>query len=122
MTALQVITILFLHFVADFILQTRYQAENKYYNINALVGHTLVYSLVVTVFITLTPFMLITGWDKIITFFVVTFMTHSITDAITSNVSRQFYKKQNMFSFWVTIGFDQFLHFVQLFVLYQWLI
>jgi uncharacterized protein DUF3307 len=45
-----VISILFIHFVADFIFQTDYMALNKSKNNLALVTHTIVYTSIFMLF------------------------------------------------------------------------
>lgn len=98
--------ILFLHWFSDFILQTREMAERKSHSIKWLTYHVVIYSL---------PFLLLNP-----IFGVITFITHWITDFITSKVSSSFYKKGNNKGFWAIIGFDQFIHTITLLFTYVW--
>lgn len=52
------------------------------------------------------------NWDLVQAgqFFVVTYLAHFVTDAVTSRISSYFYKKGDTHNFFVIIGFDQWLH------------
>ena len=124
------------HFLADFILQTDWMAINKSKRWDALFVHVGIYTLV----------MLIVTWS--IPLAVVTFGAHFLTDAATSRVARGFWPilpfgdgtfydaegtlvdslryrgiglKRSRHWFFVTIGFDQVLHYAQLFLTASWL-
>lgn len=47
------IQMLFIHYLADFVLQTPWQAENKHNLPEALIAHTLIYSAVWMIFLKL---------------------------------------------------------------------
>jgi len=89
----------------------------------ALVNHTLTYSAISTLFwAVLIPF------GNLLLFFAITFLLHTATDYITSRiVSRKFANHEygspipNTGAFTV-IGFDQVLHYIQLFGAYYILI
>lgn len=117
MNLTEIILILLVHYLADFILQTNNQATKKSENIYWLLSHTLTYSFiwVIVGFIFLFPL------EKIFLFFIITLFFHTLTDFLTSRVTKYFWVKGNKHLFFSTIGFDQFLHYIQLFIAYKFL-
>lgn len=105
--------ILSAHWLADFVLQTHWQASNKSKNNVALTLHVSVYTAVMTVavspgyFIGLPPVTLLL-WVLI------NGGLHWCTDWVTSRCSSYFYVKQDWHNFFVVVGFDQFIHQVTL--------
>jgi hypothetical protein len=97
--------LLAIHFVGDFVLQTDWQAKNKSKNFIALLRHTCVYSLLFL------PFGFV--------FALVTFITHTVTDAITSRLTAYFWAKQQSHNFFVVVGADQLVHFFTLALTYR---
>jgi hypothetical protein len=57
-------------------------------------------------FIPHTPVMLL--------FIPITFICHTATDYYTSRANMILWEKKNVHGFFVSVGFDQFLHYVQL--------
>lgn len=106
------------HWICDFVLQTNYQAVNKSTSNRALVGHVGTYSICMSLLL------LIFGgfiWgynlylvDQCLSFGIVTFVAHFLTDYITSRVNAQLWKEDKRHEFFVSIGLDQWLHLVQL--------
>ena len=83
---IDIIFILLIHWIADFIFQTRNQANNKSRSLTALLSHTTVYSLC---WLILWPILgLNTLW-----FVGITFLTHTLTDYFTSKASAWAYGK-----------------------------
>jgi hypothetical protein len=134
MTLTVILSIIFIHWVADFIFQAEEWAVNKSKCFSALVKHTTMYSfiwLLVMVGFSVWgnhfggPKMEELGWSEwMILFPVITFVFHTITDYFTSKiVSRKFANNEygspipNLGAFTV-IGFDQVLHYIQLFGTY----
>lgn len=121
-----VLFILFAHWVADFINQTDEMAQNKSTNIYWLSYHVAAYTtmmlfftlvLVLTngILFDVTPpetFVLVSLWCFI-------FVTHWVTDFITSKITAKFWKSGNMHNFFIVIGFDQWLHAIQLLIIYK---
>lgn len=105
---------LFLHWLADFVCQTDWEAQNKSKDNLALTAHTAKYSILWF------PFMLsILGMSGAIWFTLITFGCHTITDYITSRISSKYWADKKVHEFFVSIGFDQWLHFAQLFITYM---
>ena len=120
--------IIFIHWIADFVLQTDWQAQNKSKSNFALLSHTSNYSLV-----WLLPICLVFGkmkegsttewifWSSIY-FGIITFITHTITDYFTSRLNSKLWSAGKVHYFFVSVGFDQVLHYGQLFLTYYFLI
>lgn len=99
-----VIAILFLHLLGDFLLQSDWMAINKSKSAWALWCHCMVYSLCFTVFGA--------------AFACITFVTHSLTDAITSRINAELWAANKRHWFFVGIGVDQFFHYSTLLLTY----
>ena len=104
--------ILVLHWIADFLCQTDYMAQNKSKTMNALLLHTVVYTV-----IWLAPTIMVmgqtAGW-----FLLVTLIAHTATDYITSRINSKLWTDKKVHWFFVSIGFDQLLHYTQLLLTY----
>lgn len=112
-----VLFILFSHWFFDFVLQSDWMAKNKSSNNVALLSHTFAYSIgwyVVT---------RICGFDayQAGTFVAITFVFHTATDYFTSRLNTKLYKANMIHEFFVSVGFDQFLHYLQLLLTFYWL-
>ncbi len=123
--------IVLIHWIADFVFQAEEWANNKSKNNIALYKHVITYST-----LWLLPICLILGIERphettewyvysTLIFFVLTFCCHFITDYITSRiVSKKFANEEygspipNTGAFTV-IGFDQVLHYAQLFLTFH---
>jgi len=93
---------------------------NKSKNPTALLSHTGVYSglWVLPVIIGGCIF----GYSPLMIWFpVITFIAHTITDFFTSRINSSLWKMGKVHYFFVSVGFDQFLHFAQLFLTYWFL-
>lgn len=116
-----VLIILLVHWVADFVCQTDYQAKNKSVSNKTLTEHVISYtsiwlSVLMGFGITLNlPFRLMWAIP-------ITFVCHWITDYFTSRLNTSLYKTNRIHEFFVSIGFDQVLHYVQLLLTYLLLI
>ena len=116
-----IISLLFFHWIADFIVQTRYQAENKNESEEALFIHCVTYSLVLTMGLFISVIIIkgiILTAIQLSLFYMSIYILHFITDFITSRVTTYYYKTGKMKKFWVVIGFDQWLHVVQILFIY----
>jgi hypothetical protein len=110
-----VLLILLLHWVADFVLQTDEQAKGKSKKWSYLLRHTFNYSI----FVSCAVF----GWSmNTICFFVITLICHTWQDYFTSRLNAKLWAANKNHLFFVSIGLDQFLHFMQLLITYQFLI
>lgn len=122
-TTLLVLAVIFVHWVADFVFQTDKQAKGKSKNWGDLLSHTATYSFI---WLSFWGFMAIfsysrngefSQWKELCIYFVlITFITHTITDYFTSRLNSKLWAKGDVHNFFVSVGFDQVLHYVQLFL------
>jgi len=64
-----------------------------------------------------------TPWfiTRYISWFCVTFVTHFVTDAITSRINTRLWQEKQVHWFFVSVGFDQFIHYITLALTLQYL-
>lgn len=118
MTGLILAIILATHYVGDFLLQTDAQAKGKSSSNKMLVGHISTYSLIwwlVVWALTGSAFMAFQFWG-------ITFIAHFATDYITSRIVKKQFERQDTHGAFAVIGFDQILHYVQLYFTFKFLI
>lgn len=148
MTLIEIFSIIIIHWIADFIMQSDYDAKNKSKFFHALFSHTITYSLVwflVGACLVLLNFRFsfwnYEQWDLSL-FVLITFVCHTITDYFTSRLNGKlapkeevimlkwdknqpeqafirFPKGRSYHNLFISIGGDQVLHYVQLFLTYQ---
>lgn len=97
------LVLVWMHFVADFVLQSHRMSRNKSWSWKWLGAHTLVYG---------TVFLWAGAW-----FALATSVTHGAVDAVTSRVTSRLWKREAYHSFFVMIGFDQAVHLTTLVLL-----
>lgn len=107
----QFVFFLAVHWVADFVLQTHWQASNKSKRLDALARHVSTYTA--CLFFTSLFIFLATGF-AFLWFTLTNGALHFVTDYFTSRWSSKFYAKQDWHNFFVVIGFDQLIHQVTL--------
>jgi hypothetical protein len=112
--------IIFIHFVADFMCQTDKMAQNKSKSNYWLSMHVVVYTAV-----TMVSWIILFAFSLIyvpFTAFILIFVMHWITDYTTSRISSKLYQKGDIHNFFVIVGLDQVLHYIQLFLVYKYLV
>ncbi len=125
MSLIEIFSILFIHWVADFIMQTDKQAKGKSKNWGDLLGHTTTYSIVwmipIDIMFGVNNPLQTTEWyvTHSLCFVIITFLLHTITDYFTSRLNTKLLAKGDTHNFFVSVGFDQILHYVQLFLTYE---
>jgi hypothetical protein len=110
--------LLFFHWFADFICQTDKQAKNKSTSNKALLSHTLTYSGVIFIAMQLLYSFNYFGaqtWYARILFVGIQFITHTIIDYFTSRINSKLWTNGDTHNFFVSIGFDQFMHMAIMF-------
>jgi hypothetical protein len=115
MTESVFITILLVHFLADFGLQTHEQSQKKSSSNKWLFYHVGVYSLVWLP----GSYLLFGDWSLALNFVLVTFVYHFLTDWLTSRIGKPFWAKEDFHNGFVVIGADQVLHYLQLYYTYK---
>lgn len=125
MSLIEIFTILIIHWIADFVFQKETWAKNKSKKWDALLIHTITYSFIwlcAALIIDLYTMLKINIWYfevyQVQMFVLITFITHTITDYFTSRLNSKLWAKGKTHLFFVSIGFDQILHYIQLFTTY----
>lgn len=114
---IEILSIIILHWIFDFVLQTDKQAKGKSTSNRQLTMHVLTYST--GWLITANIYAIFTNnWYMIALFAPITFICHWITDYFTSRLNSKLWAKGDVHNFFVSVGFDQVLHYVQLFLTY----
>lgn len=114
--------LLFIHFVADFIMQSDWMAQNKSKKFYPLFIHVAIYSYIFFIgsiiigSLFLQDSYLQTLPVKSLIFAGITFICHFLTDFVTSRINSYLWSKKEVHWFFVSIGFDQLLHYAQLFL------
>jgi len=113
-----ILIILFTHWVADFVAQSNWMAQNKSKSHYALYSHVLTYTLILfigSLFISTNDIVLFYCWA------IFNGLVHYGVDYITSRVSSKLYSEGKIHDFFVVIGFDQFLHAATLLLSYYYI-
>jgi Protein of unknown function (DUF3307) len=104
----QFVALLFVHWVADFVLQTHWQASNKSKNNEAIGRHVGVYTSVLAFAV---PFIFAGApFSRWLLFVVLNSWCHFLTDYCTSRATARLWAKGDTHNFFVVVGFDQFIH------------
>lgn len=102
-----IIWLLFCHWVADFICQSDWMAKNKSKRWDALLIHCLCYGGVIGS-LTLSPI-----------FGLINALIHIPVDYITSRINSKLWAENKVHLFFISVGFDQWIHFVTLILTYK---
>ena len=102
-----IIWLCFCHWVADFIMQSDWMAKEKAKSNKALLIHCFSYGATIGA-MTLSPL-----------FGLVQFLIHIPVDYVTSRINAKLYADKKIHWFFVSIGFDQFIHLSTLILLWR---
>lgn len=102
---LKIIILLFWHWMIDFGIQSKKQKQNKSSDIWYLLQHAVEYAFLIGI-CTSVMFSIKIG----IIFYFSQFILHGLTDFITSKYTKQLWKSEKLNSFFILIGFDQWIH------------
>lgn len=103
-----ILVLIWIHFVADFILQTDKIAINKSSSNTTLLKHVVLYSL------PFLPFGFV--------FAITNGILHFLTDWVTSRWTKKLWAQEKRHDFFVVIGLDQAIHMSCLVLTYYWLV
>lgn len=119
-TIVHIVGLLVFHYIGDHLLQTGKMGLEKHKDNIILIYHVAIYTVVMTLFANYI------FWDfpsdRIVTFFLVTFISHFITDYITSRINHQLYERKETKKLLNMIYLDQNLHYFQLIITYYFLV
>lgn len=134
MNLIEILSILGIHWIADFVFQDEKWALGKSKNWNDLLSHTITYSsfwFFISLFLDIYTRITTNKWlfevIDVQLFVLITFICHTTTDYFTSRLNFKLYIKGKFGSsipnlgFFTSIGFDQYLHYIQLFLTYWYL-
>jgi hypothetical protein len=119
-----ILFLLFIHWVSDFVLQTHIMSTKKSSSYYYLTLHVLIYSFATIMCWSLVLPILgvsLTISSIMLSFFII-FITHWITDYFTSRQTSKLYKEEKYHDFFVMVGFDQVLHYVQILLTFNYII
>lgn len=102
----QFVALLGIHWIADFVCQTHWQASNKSKDVVALTRHVASYTAVLAV----GAAFLISPWSFWVLFVLLNGTLHWLTDYFTSRWTSALWAKQDWHNFFVVIGLDQLIH------------
>ena len=104
--------IMFLHWVADFVAQSDWMARNKSKKMLPLFFHCAIYGSIMFLGMIITPMGF--GIGMLALWVVFNAVAHFLIDGITSRVNSWLWEKKDVHNFFVSIGFDQYVHFLLL--------
>ncbi len=125
------LSILMVHYIADFWVQTHVQSQDKSVCLYALTGHVITYSLcwIPLIWVILAQRY---GYSERnlgsgigAAAFAIIFVGHWLTDFITSRAAKQEFGKPNgsgIRTGFQIVGFDQMIHYVHLYLVFYWLL
>jgi hypothetical protein len=108
----QIAALLAVHWVADFVLQTHWQATNKSKSLSALGQHIATYGAVLAVGTTIIFWS--SPWGPL--FVLINALAHMGTDYVTSRITSRLWVQQRWHDFFVVVGLDQLVHHLTLIV------
>jgi hypothetical protein len=102
--------IIWIHFIADFVLQPRFVSNNKKDSLLVLLLHIVIYCAFFTLFFFRMPhFVLLLG------------VTHFIIEFVSSKLYDRFTREKKYYYFFLLVGLDQALHLTSIFLLHAYL-
>lgn len=111
---------MFVHFLADFALQTHEQAQGKgegkslfnkwlFYHVGV---YTLIWGIAYLILPVPDELKSIPTSIRAILFMIFVFVPHYLTDWITSRLGKPFWKNGDFHNGFVVVGFDQVIHYL----------
>ena len=112
----QFLALLAVHWIADFVLQTHWQASNKSKSLNALGRHVATYMTVLAV-----ASVALFGIDLGLSFALLNGALHFATDFFTSKWTARLYARGQVHNFFAVVGLDQLIHQATLALTMAWM-
>jgi uncharacterized protein DUF3307 len=112
----QFVMLLGLHWVADFVLQSRWMATNKSSRLDALSLHVAVY----TTALGFGAIVIFGAIEAVLWFTAANGALHFVTDFFTSRITSKLWKEQRIHGFFLMVGLDQLIHQVTLAATMAW--
>jgi len=110
MTFQTIMTVIAMHWVADFVLQTDWQAKNKSKDNRALIAHVSGYTIALLVYgLIFLPVEIAYPWA------LTNGVIHFGVDYVTSRINTYLWNKGRVHDFFVMVGLDQVIHYACLF-------
>lgn len=110
-------TIMVLHWVGDFLLQSHEIAMNKSTSNAWLTYHIALYISPFTL-----TYIFFEDMGTTALYMLVNGAIHFVVDYFSSRTAKKYYSKNEMHMFFVVIGTDQLLHILTLMITFAWLI
>ncbi len=116
--AMWVMTLIFAaHWFGDFVFQRHQWSIDKSSSNIALGKHVVTYTLTLFAF-----FLIILPLEKVLLIAVINGLAHFAIDYVTSRVNRRLWAAERIHDFFVSVGFDQLLHYIVLFYSIFWVV
>ena len=108
------------HWIGDYLLQTRAQGNGKSSSNKFLLEHTITYSAFLGFGVFTMGLLFNTGIpiESIVQYAVINFVLHTATDWVTSRVTKSLWTRRQEWATFAVMGFDQMTHMVCLTVTY----
>lgn len=106
------ICLFLIHWIGDYVLQTREQGDGKSSSNSLLLEHTVTYSvfLGLGVFLMVVVFNMSISIESIMMYATTNFLLHTITDWFTSRATKTLWAVGEEWATFAVMGFDQFIH------------
>lgn len=110
------IALAILHWLGDFVLQSRWMADNKSKRWDALFSHVATYAIVLWFGLCLYSIFALIAMDldiiedTLFWYVVINAALHAATDFFTSRATSRLYKQNRIHAFFVIVGLDQMIH------------
>lgn len=115
--------ILVVHFIADFICQSDWMAQNKSKSNDALGIHVAIYTMVLLFSsIPLALMLQVSNGNLVLVWVAFNGGMHFVTDYITSRINARLWREKKVHWFFVGVGADQLIHYLTLALTMIWLL
>jgi len=104
----QLVALLFVHWVADFVLQSHWMSVNKSKRVDALLLHAATYTGVLMIGAGLIFGVRQVG--SLVLFVGTNGFLHLATDFVTSRITSRLWQQKREHDFFVVVGLDQLIH------------